>query len=201
MGKMKKFGIFFSFLLCLVFCTLILTGHIAFFDQHIYAFISSIQSDDVTLMFILVSNIIVVMTCIMFLLFFKDKKVALLVGFNLAFAYFVSVILKYIFRRNRPIGIALVVEKGYSMPSSHAFVATAFFGFIVYLFHKHYPKCIFKYILELFFIFYVLLVGISRIYLGVHYASDVVLGFAFGFLYLMFFISIYKKIKAKGEII
>ena len=100
---------------------------------------------------------------------------------------------KYLFARTRPEDINLVIETGFSFPSGHSMVSLAFYGFFVYLlYHKKWSKkkrlmaCIPLIILTL-------LVGISRIYLGVHYASDVLAGFALAMAYLIIFIKLFYK--------
>lgn len=92
--------------------------------------------------------------------------------------------LKYLFARSRPAGEAFTVASGYSFPSGHAMIALAFYGFLAALLLRHgkgsrqaWVKAIALYIL-------VLLIGLSRIYLNVHYLSDIVAGFLFGTIVL-----------------
>lgn len=97
----------------------------------------------------------------------------------------------------------LVQEKGYSFPSGHSFVAVAFYGFLIYLIiTSNWNKKV-KIVSSLFLTVLILLIGISRIYLGVHYPSDVTAGFIGGTIYLIIFIEIIKGVvyekKKKGQ--
>jgi undecaprenyl-diphosphatase len=80
------------------------------------------------------------------------------------------------------------------MPSSHAMVSMIFLGFLISLVLIKGKKPYQKYIVSFVLILSILCIGISRIYLGVHYASDVLLGIFLGILYLLFFFHL-KKVK------
>ena len=91
---------------------------------------------------------------------------------------------KYAFARERPSG-AFYHEALYSFPSGHATLAIAFFGFVLYTFFQETPS--FRSKLNLFFIALTLifLIGMSRIYLGVHYVSDVWAGYLVGAMWMV----------------
>lgn len=91
----------------------------------------------------------------------------------------------------------LVEESGYSFPSGHSFVSIAFYGFLIYLIINSKLKKQTKIVLSIVLASLILLIGISRIYLGVHYPSDVTAGFIGGAIYLMIFIEIVKVVKGE----
>lgn len=93
-------------------------------------------------------------------------------------------ILKLAFHRNRPIPPGLVQASGYSFPSGHAMVSLVFYGMLVYLLWVNYKPRKSTYLLTFFLVLLVLAIGISRIYLGVHYPSDVIAGYAAGGFWL-----------------
>jgi len=192
---MKKKIIISNLILSIVLCFLILLDHIYWLDSNVYDFVISLKTESVTNMFIIVSDIIylVILISFLFLIFYKNKKASFLVFLNLCLSFLTSIILKFIFKRARPIGISLILEHGYSMPSSHAFVSTAFFGLIAYFIYKNFEKGKLRIFLLSFLIFYVFMIGVSRIYLGVHYASDVLLGFSTGLIYLVVFVKLFSK--------
>lgn len=192
---MKRKIIILSIFVSILFVGLILTENIDWFDTSIYNKLMSVETPKVTNLFIILSDIIylLILICFLFWIFFRNKRVSFLVSFNLGLSFIVSYILKELFKRTRPIGIALVVEHGYSMPSSHAMVSISFFGLLFYYIYKNFEPGKFKKFLLSFLLFYIFMIGISRIYLGVHYASDVLLGFTFGLIYLIIFVRIFEK--------
>lgn len=104
--------------------------------------------------------------------------------------------MKLFFERVGPSGRALL-EIDYSFPSGHATLAVAFFGIIYYLFRKNVTG---KYKKIIFFIFthtMILLIGLSRLILNVHFLSDVLTGYIVGIFGLLFGVLVYTKINDK----
>lgn len=93
-------------------------------------------------------------------------------------------LLKYLFKRKRPLFPLLKAAKGLSFPSGHAITAVSFYGLIIYIIFHTMDNNLVKYILGTFFILLIILIGFSRIYLRVHYLSDVLAGFIVGILWL-----------------
>lgn len=106
---------------------------------------------------------------------------------NLIVVSSLNLVLKSIFLRSRPDILQLVYASGYSFPSGHAMVSIAFYGFLIYL-CSCFLKSPWHQVLAVLLIALILLIGISRIYLGIHYASDVMGGFLAGLTWLMIFI-------------
>jgi len=96
---------------------------------------------------------------------------------------------KFAFHRARP-EAALYFENSFSFPSGHATIAVAFYGFLTYMFLRGAKKIKVK--MNVFFAgaILILLIGFSRLYLGVHYVSDVWSGYLVGALWLIIGISI-----------
>lgn len=94
--------------------------------------------------------------------------------------WLMNLLLKLIFHRSRPYGFRMVEAAGYSFPSGHAMISLAFYGFIAYLLWNNLKSRQARYLSVIFLSLMVLTIGISRIYLGVHYPSDVAAGYAAG---------------------
>lgn len=96
-----------------------------------------------------------------------------------------NTVLKYLFQRQRPILPHLVEVTGFSFPSGHAMLSFIFYGLVAYLILLNTDNRLFKKFTVLLAVLIILAVGISRVYLGVHYPSDVLAGFAAGSFWLI----------------
>ena len=135
---------------------------------------------------------LILMSFLSFFLF-KDKKVSILVCVNLVVITVFNQLFKFILQRPRPSDFRIIEESGYSFPSGHSMVSMAFYGFLIYLIYKKVSNKYLKWGLISFLALLIVLIGISRIYLGVHYTSDVLAGFLASIVYLILFISIVNK--------
>ena len=120
----------------------------------------------------------------------KNKKIGLLIGINLVTITILNQIFKFILQRPRPTENRIINENGYSFPSGHSMISMAFYGFLIYLIYKYVKNKKLKYISITLISILIIFIGISRIYLGVHYTSDVLAGFLFSISYLIIFILI-----------
>ena len=166
-------------------------GTIHTFDNYIYDAISKTINPALTVIAIMITNIggpigITIVTIILILaLPNKNHKKYILI--NLASILLLNQGLKFIFSRERPDINRLIEVSNYSFPSGHAMINTAFYGFLIYLMYKYVEDRKTKYILIALISLLVIAIGLSRIYLGVHYASDVVGGAMISIAYLMVF--------------
>src|SRR5678810_1097061 len=85
-----------------------------------------------------------------------------------------------------------VIEKvgGYSFPSGHALIGVVFYGLVIFVIWHEVKQKWLKIALTIFFVLFILLISFSRIYLRVHYASDVIAGIAVGFIWLVLSLNI-----------
>jgi undecaprenyl-diphosphatase len=173
------------------------------FDDAVYSSVSGFITDDMTRVMkfftFLGSELTIALLAVLLpllVLVLKKRKyygMALAPMINIAMGALFSQILKYLFQRPRPDILRLIEISGYSFPSGHSMNSLIFYGFIAYLLMKngrHWSRCVFAGAVGLM----VLLIGISRIYLGVHYASDVLGGFMIGLGWLILAAKITKNI-------
>jgi len=104
----------------------------------------------------------------------------------------ITFLLKIIVQRPRPLD-ALVLETSNAFPSGHATLAVAFYGFITYVLMQKMEKSKYRIPVFIFFILFIFAIGLSRLYLGVHYLSDVCVGSVIGLLGLTASIVISKN--------
>lgn len=129
----------------------------------------------------------------------KKKLMGILIWVNLASSALLNQILKRLVQRPRPTEYRLIEENGYSFPSGHSMVSAAFYGFFIYLIFKNVKNKYIKWSSITFFSILIFLIGISRIYLGVHYTSDVMAGFVISISYLVIFTSIVNDYLDKAK--
>lgn len=192
----------FSMIIFVIITRLLLKNQIDSFDKLIYKYVTYYKCDLLTFVMKVISffcsTYFIILSTVLIMTFIKRKQVGFYIGLNVLLCFLLNQTFKLIFARPRPVGINLVVEHGYSFPSGHSMMSVSFYGLFVYLIlHKKWKRKK-KIILSTLLALLVLLVGISRIYLGVHHASDVVAGFALSLAYLVIYIKFfYKKISNK----
>lgn len=111
-----------------------------------------------------------------------------------------NLILKELYDRARPTVFQMIEASGLSFPSGHAMFNLSFYGLLIYLIQKEMGNDILKHIISVILCMLIICIGISRIYLGVHYASDVLAGFSAGFLWLIIALLVTGKIEKKVKI-
>ena len=202
---MKKFSIF-VVVLCLILFSIICYGVLSYdslvIDTKVYSFIiNNIMNDGLTpilkaitelggVAFTVLAGVLIFMFC---------KKNRWFITIDLVGVTLVNQVIKHIIRRPRPNVLRLVEESGYSFPSGHSMVSMAFYGIIIYLIYKNVTNKYLKWILIILLSLLILSIGFSRIYVGVHYFTDVAGGFLLGLAYLIIYINIYNKRIGKNE--
>ena len=137
--------------------------------------------------------IFLIVLTIILLISIKNKKIGLSIFSNLAIITILNQLLKRILQRPRPTEYRIIEETGYSFPSGHSMISMAFYGYLIYLIYKYVKNKYIKWISIVLLSILICSIGISRIYLGVHYTSDVLGGFLISISYLIIYISAINK--------
>lgn len=133
---------------------------------------------------------VVIVSVIMFFCKHKWEPLFLMASSGLGALF--NPLLKWLFQRQRPDVHRLIEETGYSFPSGHSMGSFIFYGMLAYFLFFFFKSRIMKTINVIFLFFFIMMIGTSRIYLGVHYPSDVLAGFAAGGAWLTICIASYK---------
>lgn len=198
MKKNLKWIVWFvSFSIFVILAILVLVRKDIYLDSAVYGFISKYITSNLTNVVKYLTHLgsaaVVIGITLFVLIFFKNKKYGFYMSLNLIIITIFQYILKLTITRARPVDINLIEETGYSFPSGHSLTALAFYGFIIYLIYKSNidkrNKAIFITLLSII----ILIVGLSRVYLGVHFFTDVLGAFTFSLSYLIIFTSIVKN--------
>lgn len=181
--KNKKLLILVS-LLFILNSIFVILGITSSFDNYIYSFVSNKLSFSNNY-FLFITKFgneeIVICIVILFLLILRDSRFLLLplIGF------ITNSLLKILIHRDRPSIRHLVEETSFSYPSGHSMISVVLYGYLIYYIYKHINNKIIRNILIGLLIFIIISVGISRVYVGVHYISDVIGGYLIGLIVLM----------------
>ena len=151
--------------------------------------VNNLRSDGLTFIMLFITNfcnpIILILLSLVILLICKDKKMGLIIMINLLVSILLNIIFKGIIQRDRPLEDFLIIESGYSFPSGHSMVSMAYYGLIIYFIYKKIKDKRVRNVLMILIGLLILAIGFSRIYLGVHFASDVIGGFFISIIYLV----------------
>ncbi len=184
---------------------LIKAKDIIYLDELIISFIQSLENPFLTATMKFFSyigsgsfiNIIVVLGAIVLYFVLHYRSEILLFILVLMGSHYIFRFLKEIFHRARPDLHRLIEIGGYSFPSGHAMNAMTVYGILSFLLWRHIPTSRGRKLLILFSTIMILTIGFSRIYLGVHYPSDVLGGFFVGAFWLMVSTWCFQYIKEK----
>ncbi len=135
---------------------------------------------------------LIILTVVLVMLI-KNKKIGLSIFSNLVIITVLNQLLKRVLQRPRPTEYRIIEETGYSFPSGHSMVSMAFYGYLIYLIYKYVKNKYIKWSSIVLLSLLICSIGISRIFLGVHYTSDVLGGFFISISYLVIYVSAVNK--------
>ena len=188
-----------TFLFLSLVC-LIKTDLITDFDIFIYNLFSANMNDNLTNAFKLItflgSGVSIACACVLALIisfYLKKRNVGLAIAGCVTFNSLFSEGLKMVIQRPRPEILQLASESSYSFPSSHTLASVSLCGILLYFVLKSKLDKRLKIIFSAILTLLPILIGISRIYLGFHNASDVLGGAILAMILLLIEISIIEK--------
>jgi membrane-associated phospholipid phosphatase len=164
------------------------------FDRSVTDFFLSFRSDGLTKYLTFVTQLgdryayVIVTLCLaaFYLLKHRSWKFVLQISLVLILASLSNIVLKKAINRARPALEHLVTVNTLSYPSGHAMSAMAFYGFLIFLCARYRMQQWLRVAVITVLLLLILSIGISRIYLGVHYPSDVAGGFIGGLIWVAF---------------
>ena len=181
----------------IIIMILVITCNITTFDDNIYNLLYSLRSSSMDLIMKTITQfgntIPVIIITLVLMITLTSRKEVFLIGSNTILTVGSNQILKHIICRPRPNHLRLIVENGYSFPSGHAMISICLYGLLIYLVNKKIKNKLLKIVLTILLIILILGIGISRIYVGVHYPSDVLGGYLLSLSILIFNITIVNK--------
>lgn len=197
---MKKNFIILGLLLVsfILISVLVITNNINAFDDLIYNSLISIRSNFLDNFFINITkfgNTLSIMIIVILLLLILKKEDGIILGISTISSVLVNTLIKYIARRERPPHLRLISQGGFSYPSGHAMISICVYGMLIYIILKNIKNKKIKILLTILLTLLIISIGLSRIYVGVHYPSDVLAGYIVASSIVIIIISIYNNIR------
>lgn len=155
---------------------LVVNGWMKTIDQFIFELLRSFASEQLTMTFKFITNLgsFFGILIVILLVFLVNRKVSYICLGVSIIQVLLNMAIKAIVRRPRPDVDVFIRETNYSFPSGHAMAITCLYGLLIYYLYK--SKIKYRKLLITVCIFIIVLVSLSRVYLGVHYFSDIIGG-------------------------
>ncbi len=164
-------------------------------DLWIYNYVTLVHTETLTQIFFFITNLfsslnifLLAIGLLLALLLKRKWEHAYILVFSLLGGVIVETLLKLIIQRERPLP-SLITETGFSFPSGHATMSTIFLVLLIYAYKNEIKSLCWRNIFIALAVGGFFAVAISRVYLGVHWASDVIAGIALGLFWLTLLIN------------
>lgn len=172
------------------------------FDDAVYKVLINMRSDNLDSFFKFITkfaNTKTIILLVSIILIINRNKEGITVTSLTLFSVSAMTILKAIIKRDRPSHLRLIKESNYSFPSGHAMISICVYGYLLYLAYTKINNKIIKYLVSIGLLLLIILIGLSRIYLGVHYPSDIIGGYLLALIILIIVIEKSKAFSIRGE--
>lgn len=199
----KYILLIFLILLFIIDLILVISNMTVGFDTAVYNTIRSINNEFFDTFFKVITTfcdpiILILLLAIIFINL--NKKYGKNLLSIIVFGSVVNFIIKNIIGRERPSVLRLVDAGGYSFPSAHSMISVMFYGYLIYIINKKISNKMLRNSLEILLSVLILFICVSRIYVGVHFASDVIGGMILGLALLMLYILLCKKLGGEKSV-
>jgi undecaprenyl-diphosphatase len=134
------------------------------------------------------------------LIIFKKRRTALDISIVALSSFLMMQVLKQVFHRRRPDLPIIKNIHTYSFPSGHSLSSFIFCSILVYLVWKGEGRIIYKWVLTILLLLLAVAIGLSRIVLNVHFATDVIAGFCLGVMWVTISFWIIQKINQRRSL-
>lgn len=207
MKKSKKYVLF--GLLVVILATImvwiisIIKGELPYIDQWTRSFVMTVADTSIYTMARWITELgsepfIISFTVIMsFIIWwmFRDWLPAIIFSGGTLGSHLLNMLIKRLVARERPSIFIEANAEGFSFPSGHSMITMVCYGFLMYLLVKKLTSSKAIMWLQLIFSVLIFLIGISRYIINVHYLTDIIAGFTFGFIFLLSLIYLYEFIQ------
>ena len=206
-NKFKIYGLI-IFIATLVFIGVavgVQTGYLDGFDDAVRYRVYSMRSDKLTVFWRFITHsgdryVVIILGIILLLIKSLREKY----GVKFAIAALSSTalyqIMKYIFQRPRPdLALRLIEQGGYSFPSGHSMNCLVSYGILIYLLLRYCENRRLAKLLSFGLGLLTILIGFSRVYVGVHYPTDIIGGWSLGIAVLVAMIYAFEKFDSRSE--
>jgi undecaprenyl-diphosphatase len=155
------------------------------FDQTLIQFIQAFESPIITTVMrtftfigsgLVVACLVLIMAIFLYSVLGHRRELIFFIGVIMG-SSLLNEVLKWIFHRARPTIHRIIEAAGYSFPSGHSMAAFTLYGVLAFLLWRNLSTSLKRNLIVIFSVVMILMIGISRIYLGVHYPSDVLGGY------------------------
>jgi len=174
-----------------ILTALMLTGQLAGLEGSVYAFLAAMISPPLTSVAILITDLgaptaLIVIVVALIIIPYTRHRMAIPVVGSAVLAVILTNVLKVLIARDRPDILRLVTESGYGFPSGHAFSNAAFYVIVILIVFRLTKSGAIRSVVLVVGALLTFFIGTSRIYLGVHYAGDVLAGWTLGVAVALF---------------
>ena len=202
MTKKKIITIIGLSILFVIISILVIFGFTNSIDMGFYNFLMNFRCSFLDNYFILITkcgDVSFICGLVLGVILILRNKYSLLYGCLAVDCALTNKIVKHIIRRDRPDVLKLIKQGGFSYPSGHSMISMCMYGCLIYVVLKKIKNKYLKWFLVFILSLLIVSVGLSRIYVGVHYLSDVVSGFILGLIILILYIELINKYFVRGN--